>query len=35
MALAQFKMLLASPYFWDLFELQTAIQKTTGQSMLP
>jgi tRNA nucleotidyltransferase/poly(A) polymerase len=35
MALAQFKMLLASPYFWDLFELQTAIQKTTGQSMAP
>jgi poly(A) polymerase len=35
MPLAQFKMLLASPYFWDLFELQTAIQKVNGQSTLP
>jgi poly(A) polymerase len=35
MPLAQFKLLLASPYFWDLFELQTAIQKTFGQSTLP
>ncbi len=33
--LAQFKLLLASPYFWDLFELQTAIQKVNGLSTSP
>ena len=27
MSLAQLKMLLAEPYFWDLYELQRAIQK--------
>jgi poly(A) polymerase len=35
MPLAQLKLLLASPYFWDLFELQTAIQKVTGLSLAP
>jgi poly(A) polymerase len=35
MPLAHFKLLLASPYFWDLFELQTAIQKINGHSTLP
>jgi poly(A) polymerase len=30
--LAQLKMLLAAPYFWDLYDLQTAIQKAAGRS---
>ncbi|MBN1126338.1 MAG: CCA tRNA nucleotidyltransferase [Sedimentisphaerales bacterium] len=32
MGLAQFKMILASPYFHDLFALQKAIQKASGLS---
>jgi tRNA nucleotidyltransferase/poly(A) polymerase len=30
MSLAQLKKLLAQPYFWDLFEMQKAIQKAKG-----
>lgn len=30
MSLARLKKLLAGPYFWDLYELQRAIQKTKG-----
>ena len=30
MSLAELKMLLAGPYFWDLYELQRAIQKAEG-----
>jgi poly(A) polymerase len=30
MRLAQLKQLLAGPYFWDLYELERAIQKATG-----
>lgn len=30
MSLAELKKLLAQPYFWDLFELQKAIQKAKG-----
>jgi len=30
MSLAQLKMLLAGPYFWDLYELERAIQKDAG-----
>jgi len=30
MSLAQLKMILAEPYFWDLYELQRAIQKAEG-----
>jgi poly(A) polymerase len=33
MPLAQLKMILAEPYFWDLYELQKAIQKTKGESI--
>jgi len=29
MSLAQLKMIVAEPYFWDLYELQKAIQKAT------
>jgi poly(A) polymerase len=32
MSLAELKKTLAQPYFWDLYELQKAIQKTTDQS---
>ncbi len=32
MSLAELKMILAGPYFWDLYELQRAIQKAKGQS---
>ena len=30
MSLAGLKKILAEPYFWDLYELQRAIQKTEG-----
>jgi len=30
MSLGRLKMILAEPYFWDLYELQRAIQKATG-----
>jgi hypothetical protein len=30
MSLAELKKLLAQPYFWDLYELQRAIQKASG-----
>jgi poly(A) polymerase len=30
MSLAELKKLLAGPYFWDLYELQRAIQKAKG-----
>jgi poly(A) polymerase len=30
MSLARLKKLLAAPYFWDLYELERAIQKTAG-----
>jgi poly(A) polymerase len=33
MSLAQLKLILAEPYFNDLFELQRAIQKATGESI--
>ncbi len=33
--LAQLKMILAEPYFWDLYELQAAIQKTNKESLGP
>lgn len=33
MSLAELKKILAKPYFWDLLELQKAIQKATNQSM--
>ncbi len=32
MSLAELKMILAEPYFWDLYELQRAIQKAKRQS---
>jgi len=32
MSLAKLKLLLAEPYFWDLYELQRAIQKAEGAS---
>jgi len=35
MPLAQLKLLLAEPYFSDLYELQRAIQKTRGESIGP
>lgn len=33
MSLAQLKMILAGPYFWDLYELQRAIQKAGHKSI--
>ena len=30
MSLAELKKLLAQPYFWDLYEMQKAIQKSKG-----
>jgi len=33
MSLAQLKLLLSGPYFWDLFELQRAIQKAANKSI--
>jgi tRNA nucleotidyltransferase/poly(A) polymerase len=35
MSLAQLKMILAEPYFWDLYELQRAIQKAADESLAP
>jgi tRNA nucleotidyltransferase/poly(A) polymerase len=35
MSLAQLKMVLAEPYFWDLYGLQRAIQKAAGESLAP
>ncbi len=35
MPLAQFKLILAEPYFWDLYELQSAIQKANRKSLSP
>jgi tRNA nucleotidyltransferase/poly(A) polymerase len=35
LSLARLKKLLAGPYFWDLYELQRAIQKAAGQSLGP
>jgi len=35
MSLAEFKMILAEPYFWDLYELQKAIQKAERKSLAP
>ena len=32
MSLAELKMILGEPYFWDLYELQNAIQRATKQS---
>lgn len=32
MSLAEFRRILAEPYFWDLYEVQRAIQKTMGPS---
>ena len=34
-SLAELKLLLSEPYFWDLFELQKAIQKASSQSIGP
>jgi poly(A) polymerase len=34
-SLAELKLLVAQPYFWDLYEFQTAIQKATAQSTSP
>jgi len=34
-SLADLRRLLAEPYFWDLYALQRAIQKATGQSLSP
>ena len=31
MSLAELKKLLAGPYFWDLYELERALQKATGR----
>jgi len=33
MSLAELKMILAEPYFWDLYELQRAIQKAMQESV--
>jgi len=33
MSLAQLKMILAGPYFWDLYELQRAIQRAEHKSV--
>ncbi|MHC4240069.1 MAG: CCA tRNA nucleotidyltransferase [Planctomycetota bacterium] len=35
MSLAQLKLLLVEPYFWDLYELQRAIQKVGGLTLAP
>ncbi|MHC4155836.1 MAG: tRNA nucleotidyltransferase/poly(A) polymerase family protein, partial [Planctomycetota bacterium] len=35
MSLAQLKLLLAEPYFWDLYELQRAIQKMGRLTLAP
>ncbi len=35
MSLAELKMLLAEPYFWDLYEFQSAIQQGRGKSIEP
>jgi tRNA nucleotidyltransferase/poly(A) polymerase len=35
MPLARLKMILAEPYFWDLYELQVAIQKANKESLGP
>jgi poly(A) polymerase len=35
MSLAQLKMILAEPYFRDLYELQRAIQKAANESIVP
>jgi len=35
MSLAQLKMILAEPYFWDLYELQRSIQKAVTESLGP
>ncbi|MCJ7729191.1 MAG: hypothetical protein MUO27_04850, partial [Sedimentisphaerales bacterium] len=35
LSLAELKLLLSGPYFGDLFALQKAIQKATGQSISP
>jgi hypothetical protein len=35
MSLAQLKLLLSEPYFWDLYELQRAIQKAGGVTLAP
>jgi poly(A) polymerase len=35
MPLAELKLLLAEPYFWDLYEFQRAIQKTRGENVGP
>lgn len=33
MPLAQFKLLLSEPYFWDLYEMQRAVQKARGHGL--
>lgn len=35
MSLAQLKMILAEPYFWDLYELQRAILEAAAESLAP
>ncbi len=35
MSLAQLKMILAEPYFWDLYELQRAILEAAAESLSP
>jgi tRNA nucleotidyltransferase/poly(A) polymerase len=35
MSLGHLKLVLAEPYFWDLYELQRAIQKAGNQSLAP
>jgi poly(A) polymerase len=35
LSLAELKLLLSGPYFWDLFELQKAIQRASNQSIGP
>jgi tRNA nucleotidyltransferase/poly(A) polymerase len=35
MSLAELKLTLAQPYFWDLYELQRAIQKAEDKSVAP
>ena len=35
MPLAQLKVILAEPYFWDLYELQAAIQKANKETLGP
>jgi len=35
MSLGRLKMILAEPYFWDLYELQRAIQKASPPCLLP